>query len=99
MRTIYCTLGHGHPNFPGYIKVTGATWGACREAVWKFTDGYFAFDYSTLNELHISDKVCKAELEAVGDPYLDKGKSILPKLINAEAYSGLENFRGFKYAI
>ena len=96
MRLLYCTLGHGQPNFPGVIKVTGSSDAACREAVWKLTNGRFCNHHYDMEDVHHLDRRVVCTIEAIGES--PRG-SVLPKVVSTHEDVDVTIFEGYKYAI
>jgi hypothetical protein len=59
---LFCTFGSGQPGYPGYVRLEGPSWSACREAMHKYTNGRFMTDYPTLEDIHPLDKIERAFL-------------------------------------
>lgn len=59
---LYCTFGHGQPGFPGYVRLEGPSWSACRNAMHAYTKGRFMTDYDSLDKIHSMDNIERAYL-------------------------------------
>lgn len=64
---LFCTYGSGQPGHPGYVRVEGPDYGACRNAMYDYSNGRFAFDYDSLDKIHPLDKIERKFLLVTSD--------------------------------